>query len=341
MGRVKSAPLSGDRYGPAERLIRLGLILAEARGGLTLDQMAVELGVGRRTAERLRDALDRVIAGGLASKVTDEGQKRWTLPSAKFTAFTAPAPEELAELKLAARRLRELGSLPESNRLEKLALKLEAALPRATMRRFEPDIEMLMESRGVLFRPGPKTEVDELVMATLQDAILGNHQVRLSYRRRDGGGVSRPRLHPYGILAGSRAYLVGWNAHPEVREHRLYVLGNIEAVEVLDRTFEREPGFDLRHFAARSFGTFWDGESFEVEWMFKPEVADDARRFRFHPSQVVTDEPDGSVRVTFLASGLTEMAWHLFTWGEGVEIVRPEELKERYRECLKAGVKTR
>jgi len=30
-------------------------------------------------------------------------------------------------------------------------------------------------------------------------------------------------------------------------------------------------------------------------------------------------------------------AWHLFTWGDGVEIIRPEALKQRYREWLDAA----
>ena len=45
------------RYEPSQRLLRLALKLAGTRTGLTLDEMAGELGVGRRTAERLRDAL--------------------------------------------------------------------------------------------------------------------------------------------------------------------------------------------------------------------------------------------------------------------------------------------
>ena len=41
------------RYEPAERLLRLARSLAATRAGLTLDEMAAELEVGRRTAERL------------------------------------------------------------------------------------------------------------------------------------------------------------------------------------------------------------------------------------------------------------------------------------------------
>ncbi|WP_188312028.1 helix-turn-helix transcriptional regulator [Salinarimonas soli] len=313
------------------------MLLSEARGGLTLDQMADQLNVGRRTVERMRDALDRLTGGALVSSFTDDGMKRWTLPSDNIRAFAVPDLDELATLKLAARNLRQQGNYIEAERLERLTLKLEAAMPRPTLRRLEPDVEVLLEASGVLLRPGPRAKVDSHIIDQLQQALLSNRQIRLTYNRRDGGGVSHPRLHPYGFLAGSRDYLVAFNTHPEVQEHRLYVLANIDAVQVLSDTFERDPAFDLSTFASRSFGAFWEGERFDVLWRFNRDAAADARRFHFHPNQVVTDQPDGSVLVAFTAAGLTEMAWHLFTWGDAVEIISPDALKQRFRDCLAAA----
>lgn len=333
MTDTRKAPAPVDRYSPAIRLIELGLTLSETRGGLTLDEMAEHLGVSRRTAERLRDTLDRVI-GGLIVTPTDEGYKRWKLPTGRFTAFTTPTLDELAELKLAARRLRQEGSTPEAERLESLAMKLENVLPRSTLRRYEPDIDGLLEGTGVVVRPGPSSIIDPEITNTLRNAMLSMQEVRLTYRHRDSGKISRPRVRPYGFLSGSRVYLVGFNPHPQVLDYRLYVLSNIDGVEILDSSFERDPSFDLQSFSERSFGAYWDGQLYEVEWRFKPEVAEDARQFRFHPNQDLTDQPDGSVVVTFSASGLTEMAWHLFTWGDAVEIVRPQVLKDRYREWV-------
>jgi len=73
------------RYAPAERLLRLARHLAGTRTGLTLDEMATELGVGRRTAERLRDSLvamfpqmdwwDDEVAGPALALA---GQARWS-----------------------------------------------------------------------------------------------------------------------------------------------------------------------------------------------------------------------------------------------------------------------
>lgn len=42
------------RYAPAERLFRVGRLLAGTRVGMKVDEMAEQSGVGRRTAEQLR-----------------------------------------------------------------------------------------------------------------------------------------------------------------------------------------------------------------------------------------------------------------------------------------------
>jgi predicted DNA-binding transcriptional regulator YafY len=334
MAKVVKLSSEIDRYAPAERLLQLGLLLSEARGGLTLDEMAQSLGVTRRTVERLRNKLDHITSGGLTVTTDDANRKRWALSVGRLSALATPNLEELAELKLAIASLRRQGAEREADVLGQLALKLESTMPRPTLRRLEPDIEALLEASGSLVRPGPRISIDPPVIAAIRRAILESKQVRLSYRRRDTNQLSRPVLCPYGLLTGSRGYLVGFNPHPEVQAYRLYALSNVEVVEVLDQAFTRDPAFDLQRFAARSFGVFWDGKQYEVEWRFKPSAAEDARRFLFHPDQVVTNLPDGSVLIQFTASGLTEMAWHLFRWGEHVEILKPDDLKQRYRECL-------
>lgn len=65
-----------------------------------------------------------------------------------------------------------------------------------------------------------------------------------------------------------------------------------------------------------------------VIWRFAPSAAAAAREFEFHPDQVVTEEPDGALRVAFTASGWVEMAWHLYQWGDKVEVIAPGELRE-------------
>ena len=66
----------------------------------------------------------------------------------------------------------------------------------------------------------------------------------------------------------------------------------------------------------------------EVVWRFDPRAADYAHGFEFHPDQVIEDQPDGSLIVRFHASGWMEMCWHLYQWGDAVEVLEPEALRE-------------
>ena len=89
----------------------------------------------------------------------------------------------------------------------------------------------------------------------------------------------------------------------------------------------RPRDFDLDAYAARSFGAYQE-EPYDVVLRFIPEMADEVAAFQFHPTQTMTREPDGSTIVRFRGGGLREMVWHLFTWGEAVRIIAPEELRD-------------
>jgi predicted DNA-binding transcriptional regulator YafY len=42
----------------------------------------------------------------------------------------------------------------------------------------------------------------------------------------------------------------------------------------------------------------------------------------------MTVEEDGTLTIRFHASGWLEMAWHLYMWGDAVEVLAPTELRE-------------
>ncbi len=84
--------------------------------------------------------------------------------------------------------------------------------------------------------------------------------------------------------------------------------------------------FDLGVFASQSFGIYQD-EIEDVVLRIAPEGAAEAKSWRWHPTQSFEDQADGAVIVRFRASGMRELAWHLFTWGEQAMILAPERLK--------------
>ena len=110
--------------------------------------------------------------------------------------------------------------------------------------------------------------------------------------------------------------------------YRHFRLDRIRKAQLLPSSFKRDSDFDLRAHAARAFGSFHsEAELAPVEWRFSPAAAPVARDFLFHPDQEVTTEADGSLTVRFTAGGWLEMAWHLYQWGDTVEVISPPELR--------------
>jgi len=312
------------RYEKADNMLQLALEMQAARGGLSLSDIEEKCGVGRRTAMRMRDALLRNFPQ-VEEVETGERTKRWRIPSGTLDRLITFNAAELAALDAATKLLERDNRDGEAAELAGLSAKLRALLKPDVARRVEPDLELLLEAEGLAARPGPRPRILVSVVETLREAIMASRKVRIRYRNRRTKKVNERLVHPYGFLHGHRNYLVGWHENPKANTVALFALPHVEGVEITAESFVRDPAFSLDEFARQSFGLF-QAEPFDTVWRFTPAAADDAAEFVFHPSQEVSRAEDGSLLVKFRAAGDLEMAWHLFTWGDQVEVLEPPHL---------------
>ena len=319
------------RHAPAERVLQLALALQGSRMGLSLSDIEERFRVGRRTAQRLRDAVMRVFPQ-TEQLVDAEQRPRWRMPGGTV-APAALAADELVELESTAAFLRQRNLHKRAAALERIASKLQAALPATTRTRLEPDIEALLEAEGLAMRPGPRPTIREDVIDVIRQAIKEGRELYLHYRSPHSRRSSGRRLQPYGFLLGKQHYLVGMSPDRHPGEARLFALAHIRRVGLKDTPFVRDASFSLERFAQRSFGVF-QGAPHDVVWKFAPEVAEAVAEYVFHPTQKVKRQKDGSTLVSFRAGGLLEMCWHLYTWGAHVEVLQPPELKDMMRRAL-------
>jgi predicted DNA-binding transcriptional regulator YafY len=140
---------------------------------------------------------------------------------------------------------------------------------------------------------------------------------------------------PYGLMFGRANYLIA--AELGGGEPRNWRLDRIKQLEALDTPAPAPADFDLDAYANRSFGIYQDTVE-EVVLRVLPHGAPDALGWRFHPTQALEAQPDGSVVVRFRASGMLELAWHLFSWGDKLDILAPAGLKALMRRELQAAL---
>lgn len=313
-----------ERHAKLADGLRLILLLTGTRTGRTLNELAEEMGVGRRTIERMLHAV-REVCGDLEQVPTDEAQKRWRLPASTLSRVKPLTAAEAAEMDLAARRLAAEGLEERAALLRNAAEKLRAAMDARALQRAEPDVEALLAAEGLAMRPGPRVHVPEKLIATLREAIMANRRIRLTYR--PSRGAQREHVvEPCGLLYGTRPYLLA--ARVDKPDAAVWRLDRVLSAEALNEAFTPRPGFTLPRLAAQSFGV-WREAPHQVVLRFTGSAAIEARNWAFHPSQRFEAQPDGALLLRFEAGGLDEMAYHFATWGEAVEVLEPPALRER------------
>jgi predicted DNA-binding transcriptional regulator YafY len=310
------------RHEKAGLLLDLARRLAASAEGLTLDEMAQAIGVGRRTVERMRDALWDLFPN--LEEIEDPPTKRFRIVGGLDGLFQNPTTEELVELGKAAEALRAAGAPARAEALSRLETKIRSAMRGASLRRLGPDVEALMRAETIAVQAGPRPFEDEATIGVIRGAIMAMKALGLRYEGGSRPGEAR-RVTPFGIMFGHNNYLVAAELGSDAP--RTFRLDRIAGLEVLDIAAAPPPGFDLQDFAHRSFGIYQGEGPEDVVLRIAADRAADALRWRFHPSQVTEPQADGSVLVRFTASGMLELAWHLFTWGASVRVLAPESLK--------------
>jgi predicted DNA-binding transcriptional regulator YafY len=68
-----------------------------------------------------------------------------------------------------------------------------------------------------------------------------------------------------------------------------------------------------------------------VKLRFSPHVAWRAKESRWHPTQEVEDTDDGGCVLTLTVASLMEVGRWVRSWGDEVEVLAPEELRNELR----------
>jgi len=322
------------RYQRLENLLDLALRLQGSVPGVSIDDVMEVYAVSRRTANRMLGAVRRVLGGDRFETNRDgRGRKRWRLARPIASGLDRPAEADLTALGAAASLADDSGQGILARELDGIARKLRVTSPPSWAPPPDSAGVAELEAEGLAHRTGPRGLVDPAILGPLRQAILDQRKVRVLVH---GMPPAWHTLGPLGFVLEEGNHLVAWNGRR--REVGLIPLGDVQEVLLTDDCFAPPAGFDLEAFSRESFGlppcSAGGGggagsgrEAFDVALRFKPNVAARAAAISFHPGQRSEMLEDGSLLVRFRASGLREMACHLFSWGSALEIIEPGDLR--------------
>jgi predicted DNA-binding transcriptional regulator YafY len=318
------------KYSQAARLHDVIRIL-EARYGATVDELAEECGVTRRTIYRDLDAI-RDAGYPLISELEAEGRTLYRF----ITGFKKLPPitfslEELMTLYLCRGQLGFLRGTPFQEDLDAIFGRIHASLPPRSV----AHMERIAEAASPKFQGVRDYAAQKDLLKELRRALLYQFRLELQYTpaRRT---TETYRFDPYTLLFYDGALYLGGYAYNR-DALRLFLVDRIEQVTVLNERFEVPEDFSAGDLTGSAFGLI-DEQHQTIKVRFGAEIGHLIRERIWHPSQELVEEVDGTLTLSFEASGEKEILAWLYSYLPHVQVLEPESLKNIFYQGLRGGL---
>ena len=316
------------RYSRTSDILDLLVLMQSKVQGVSLSEIQEQFAVSRRTAERMRDSIMLIIPQ-VEEIPTNSREKRWGFNRGFMSEIINFTPDEIVNLEKMKKFQEENGFEDKQKILDNTITKIRA-LSRKNLNKIEDTLEILMQTEGFAVKQTPKYKFDLTMLSTIREAMTKGVKFTAKYNDREA------TLSPYGLIYGEKVYLIAVEEEKGNNPFN-YLLHKFTDVKLTKEEFAKGD-FDLDAYAKQSFGVF-QGECFDVKLLFNKIVADDVKNFHFHPTQKIKENEDGTITVKFKASGDYEILWHLFKWGDNVQILSPKSLKTEYKQMLEKTLK--
>ncbi len=318
------------KYSQASRLHDVIRIL-ESRYGATVDELAEECCVTRRTVYRDLDAI-RDAGYPLVSEPEDDGRTLYSfitgyknLPPITFSL------EELMTLYLCRGQLGFLRGTPFQDDLDDIFGRIHSSLPPRSV----AHLERIAETATPKFQGERDYAAKKELLKELRRALLYQYSLDLSYTPARRATESY-RFDPYTLLFYEGALYLGGYAHNR-KALRLFLIDRIEQVTVLGERFEVPEDFSAGDLTGSAFGLI-DEKQQMIKVRFGEEIGHLIRERVWHPSQNLVEEEGGALTLTFEASGEKEILAWLYSYLPYVEVLEPESLREMFYQGLRDGL---
>lgn len=290
--------------------------------GATVKELADTLGASVKTVRRDLETF-RQAGFPLEEKVEEFGRKKWRIDPAKTGPGLTFAFDEALALYLARRLLDPLAGTPFWEAAQRAFRKVRATLGAGATKYVDRFAQVFHHT---MVGAGDYTKQAEAIEQLMQ-GIDERKAVFIGYQSlRATEPVSYP-IYPYGLVYHRGAlYVVGRS--PDHQEIRHWKVNRIEWAELQEFPFQLPPDFNLQEHMARSFGVFHgDGEAIRVTVRFAPAVARYVSESRWHASQRLAPQKDGSLVMELELGALEEVKQWLLSFGRHAEVLQPAALR--------------
>jgi len=301
-----------------DRTARWGKIqhlLYQTSSGLTVKDLAEKCDISTRQIYRDLNDLEQKLGIPFWQNGSTWGiAEGYFLPPIRFS-----IPEAL-NIFLSARLMLSFSRHYDTNTASTF-IKLNSVVPSPLREQIQKTLDWMQKL--------PADEKHLRVLAKLAEAWSSQRKVKLIYQSLPAEKATERIIEPYFIepaAPGHSSYIIAF-CH-RAGEIRVFKVERIEDIEITQQTYSIPPDFDANKYLASAWGIVVGDEVKIVRLLFLPEIARLMEETIWHPSQVIEKKDDGSVIMTLKVFDTFDFRSWILQWGEKVEVLEPEELRQ-------------
>lgn len=313
------------------RINRVIQILTTLQAGesYTVTDLSEMFGTSRRTI--FRDLKELQAIG--VSYHFDKKTGSYTLEPGFFLPPADLNLQEAMSLFLLTYKLSNQIQLPFKKAALLAALKIKSNLPMQIRKYCSNALRNISTKTDVQIQAHKNTQFDRIFIQ-LQEAIEQKRKVNICYYPFFESEAINIKLCPYRLFYNSQKWHVLGRSSRD-KSIRTYELNCIKELKITDESYPGNEDFDVSEYLGRAWSMVPEGQIYHVKLHFLPKVANNVAEIKWHKTQKVTRNVDGSAVVEFRVDGLNEITWWILGYGDQVRVLAPKALRERVLEIAK------
>ncbi len=306
--------------------------LLETALGLSVREIAGRTSLSDRTVQRHLTILSLYFPITAEPVPDDRRRKRYRFispdhqPSLPQVTF---GMEDILALRFFSSLIPDRSGLPFHEQLERAFTKMRLAL--------HTDVSTGINSLLDVFQCQEKVTKDyrkhRQTIGFFTESILTRRVLRVHYQSFQSGRLLTLKIEPVKLFFYDggiyiRAYVRGFRDYWTLAVERFRQITIVEG-----ETASTHDSSAIQSRADQSFGIY-DQKPFASRFRFAAWMVPFIRERSFHPSQTLTDLPDGSIEVAFFCGGEFDLQKWALGFGSAIEVLEPERLRDSIRDEL-------
>ena len=184
---------------------------------------------------------------------------------------------------------------------------------------------------AISFRSAGASAADLELFEAVSKGVLRCVELEFEYRKLKSAGYEPRRVRPYHLgCLENQWYLFAEDL--ERKQLRTFALPRMRNVRLTSRGFRRPADFSISEVLSGSFGVHSAGRKQRIQLQFDSFAARLVAERKWHDSQRVRENKDGSIILELELGGLEEIERWILSWGKHARVLAPKELAARIRE---------